>query len=418
MEPNFSPFSLPLHAPTPRPVYPVSARSSPSIAPPLRSMSAQPTLDYFPFSTESSILLLPEASHPRQYWAQNKGHERKVRLLARDMGYEHDSLPFLPDEPRYAPANAPRRPVSRAEQRTPRPHSEVSPPRALSSSYPTRHTHVPLSPRHACTAPPRAASPLSAGVRPGATRQHPQGPRSPQRSPQLRLSSIQRPTSPRFHRPVSPTLPDLSPDSPEQYRHSTVSLPSPSPSQPGSPGTAKDSLKGILGWNGGEDDEGDERYGDVWRGVVERRRWDQQVTSRSPVLQEPPKTRHRSSTLPSSIPRPKTPQPLSFPPTKTSFLRSLFSSPPMTPSSPLPPKPPSPILKAPPTSPVLAPLPQRFDVERVYESLRSAKGGGQVWFDEVEGVGSPTVEEEEEEEVEKVEGLKAQETKKRKTFPW
>ncbi|ODN83384.1 hypothetical protein L202_01528 [Cryptococcus amylolentus CBS 6039] len=416
MEPSFSPFSLPLHAPTPRPVYPVSAPSSPGIAPPLRSMSVQPSsLVYFPFSTESSILLLPEASHPRQYWPQNKAHERKVWLLARDMGYDHDFLPFLPDEPRYAPANAPRRPISRAEQRTPRPHSDVAPPRTLSSSYPTRHTHVPLSPRHAYTAPPRAASPLSAGVRPGAARQHPQGPRSPQRSPQLRLSSIQRPTSPRFHRPVSPTLPDLSPDTPEKYRHSIVSLPSPSPSQPGSPATAKDSLKGILGWNGDEDDEGAERYGDVWRGVVERRRWDQQGRQYYKNLPKPA-TAPRPCLLPYPVPRHPNHSLSHQPKHPSSDLYSLL--PPMTPSSPLPPKPPSPILKAPPTSPVLAPLPQRFDVERVYESLRSAKGGGQVWFDEVEGVGSPTVEEEEEEEVEKVGELKAQETKKRKNFPW
>ncbi|WVQ71863.1 hypothetical protein IAR50_001405 [Cryptococcus sp. DSM 104548] len=424
MEPSYAPFFLPLHSPTPIPMYPtypMSAPSSPGIVPPGRSISAQPpSRDYFPFAAEGSILLLPHATRSQQQWSQNGGHERKIRLLARDMGYEPDSLPSLPDEPRYPPTfDAPRHPASRAEQGSILPHSDVTPPRALSSSYPTRNIHASHSTRHAHTAPPRAASPLSAGLRPSTTRQNHQGPRSPERSPQSRAPNIPRPTSPRFYRPVSPILPDLPLDSPEMYRHSIVSLPSPSLSQPGSPSTAKDSLKGILGWNGGEEEEGDERYGDVWRGVVGRRRWDQQVTLKPPVLQEAPKTRPcRSFALPSSsTPRPKSPQPQSPLPTKTSFLRSLFFSPSMTPSTPLPRKPPSPTLRTPPTSPILASTPERFDVERVYESLRSAKGGGQVWFDEVEGVGSPTMEEENEEEMVKVEDQKPH-TEKKKTFPW
>ncbi|OWZ50792.1 hypothetical protein C351_01250 [Cryptococcus neoformans c8] len=413
---------------------------------------SSPTAD----SSDDVRCIVPQPHHANMYtghWSQHTD----LDTLARAIGY-HD-LQSLPDEPRYHPhplgqhqRQPPARPASRADNRPYR-YSGYQHPRALSSSHPRtspyqphhQQNYLPGSPRHAATCPPRASSPLSPNARAFSSlqAQHQRSNQSRSKSP----TSTTRPTSPRFHRPISPTLPDLCPNSPELYRHSIISLPSPSRSRPDSPANASDSLKNILerqpqcqsqsqsqsrsrsqgqGRKGRE--EGDsEEYVDVWRGLVERRIWNMGYSSRPLHLQAPPRVRtRRSTTLPSSYPRPLQPQPQPInvtqvtqvtqpippasstqntiasqsnddqtsrpvpqsPPKKLAFLRNLFplSSPTIT--TAVPPTPfPTPL-----TPPLTSPLSphetakekekgEEFDVDKVYERLRVAEG--RVSFDEL-----------------------------------
>lgn len=267
---------------------------------------SSPTAD----SSDDVRYIVPQPQQANMYthhWSQLTN----LDMLAREIGY-HD-LRSLPDEPRYHPhrldqhqRQPPARPASRADNRPyrPCPYPGYQHPRALSSSYPRTSPYElhhqqnlsPCSPRHTATCPPRAPSPLSPNARPFSLLQT-QNQRSSQSQP-ISPTLTPHPTSPRFHRPISPTLPDLCPNSPEMYRHSIISLPSPSHSRPDSPANASDSLKDILerqpqsqsqsrsqGQGGKGKEKGDkEEYADVWRGVMERRIWNMGYSSEFPPL--------------------------------------------------------------------------------------------------------------------------------------